>query len=157
MDAGVRIFGEGIGYTAGGGIGVNKHEQVIIYGIGFIPQGNLFTMYGDEGLQYIYYKDTYGYVSLEILPEVKGLAPYPSPNGDFWAWASRNKTGIWITEDNSNPVKLSATFSGMPRWSMDGQRLYFYENNKLFSANAQQKDVNLIGEFPGEEILGIIN
>lgn len=155
-DAGVRIFGEGIGYEEDGGMGVNKYEQVIVYNIGFVPQGNLFTMYGDEGLQYIYYKDTYGYISLEILPEVKGLAPYPSPTGEYWTWASHNKTGLWLTKDNSNPVELSSTFSGVPQWSLDGQAIYFYENNQLFSVNAQQCEVDLIGEFPGEEILGVI-
>ena len=155
-DAGLRIFGEGIGYPIVGEIGVNKFEELNVYNIGFIPQGNLFTFYGDEGLQYIYYKGAYGYGILEILPEVKGFVPYPSPTGDFWVWASRNKTGLWVTENNSKPVELSSNFSGVPLWSLDGQIIYFYENDQLFSANAPQYDVNLLGEFPGEEILGVI-
>ena len=156
MQAGVWIFGEGIGNPIVGEIGVKKYEELNVYNFGFIPQGNLFTFYGDEGLQYIYYKGQYGYNSLEILPEVKGFVPYPSSTGDFWAWASRDKTGLWVTEDNSNPVELSTTFSGVPLWSLDGKIIYFYENDQLFSANAPKYDVNLIGEFPGEEILGVI-
>ncbi len=109
-DAGLRIFGEGIGYPIVGEIGVKKFEELNVYNIGFNPQGNLFTFYGDEGLQYIYYKDKYGYRSLEILPEVKEFVPLPSPTGDYWAWASRNKTSLWITENNSNPVELSQNF-----------------------------------------------
>ena len=156
MQAGVYIFGEGLTHIVGE-IRAKKYEQLDVYNFGFIPQGNLLTFYGDEGLQYIYYKTEHGwYASLEILPEVKGFVPSPSPTGEYWAWASRNKTGIWITEDNSNPVELSSSFSGVPLWSLDGQILYFYENDQLFSANAPQYDVNLIGEFPGEEILGLI-
>ena len=150
------IFGEGIGIPIVGEIGIKKFEQLNAYGVGFIPQGNLFTVYGDEGLQYIYQKNKYGYNSLEILPEVKGFVPYPSPTGDYWAWASRNKTGLWITEDNDQPVELSANFSGVPLWNQDGKLIYFYENDQLFSASVPKYNVNLIGEFRGEEILGVI-
>ena len=156
MQAGVYIFGEGIGYPIVGEMGVKKSEELNVTNIGFIPQGNLFTFYGDEGLQYIYYKGKYGYGILEILPEVKGFVPYPSPTGDFWVWASRNMTGLWVTENNSNPVELSSNFSGVPLWSLDGQIIYFYENDQFFSANVPQHDVNLIGEFSGDEILGVI-
>jgi hypothetical protein len=157
MDAGLRIFGEGIGYPIVGEIGVKKFEQLIAYGIGFIPAGNLFTVYGDEGLQYIYYKGQYGYNSLEILSEVKGLTPSPSPTGDYWAWASRGQAGLWITENNSNPVELSPLFTGAPLWSQDGQNLYFFENNRLFFSSAPQFSGGvLIAEIPGQEILGFV-
>lgn len=156
MDAGLRIFGEGIGYPIVGEIGVKKFEQVVVYGIGFIPQGNLFTIYGDEGLQYIYYKGQYGYNSLEILPEVKGFLPYPSPTGEFWAWASRGQAGLWITENNSNPVELSPLFTGAPLWSQDGQNLYFFEDNRLFISSAPQFSGGvLMVEIPEQEILRI--
>ena len=122
MDAGLRIFGEGVGYPIVGEIGVKKFEKVIAYGIGFIPQGHLFTVYGDEGLQTIYYDKGY---TLNILPEVKGLAPYPSPTGDYWAWASRGQAGLWITENNGNPVEVSPLFTGAPLWSQDGQNHLF--------------------------------
>ncbi|HNT24647.1 MAG TPA: hypothetical protein PKM21_09795 [Anaerolineales bacterium] len=155
MDAGLRIFGEGIGYPIVGEIGIKKFEQLIAYGIGFIPQGNLFTVYGDEGLQTIYYDN--GNFSLNILPDVKGLTPYPSPTGDHWAWASRTQTGLWITENNSNPVELSSLFSGIPLWSQDGQTIYFFENNRLFSASAPQFSTGtLVVEISEEGILGLV-
>ena len=162
LDAGLRIFGESVPVLGPDGpiadeIGGSKFEPTIAYGIGFIPQRNLFTVYGDEGLQYIYYKGQYGYNSLEILPEVKGFVSYPSATGDYWIWASRGKTGLWVTEDNSNPVELSQIFSGVPLWSRDGQVIYFFENNQLFSASAPQFNVNLLVELQGREILGLIN
>ena len=155
MDAGLRIFGEGIGYPIVGEIGVKKFEQLTAYGIGFIPQGNLFTIYGDEGLQTIYYDN--GKYNLNILAKVKGLTPYPAPTGDYWAWASRGKAGLWITENNSNPVELSPLFSGSPLWSQDGQSLYFFENNRLFLSSAPQfSGGKLVVQIPGQEILAII-
>ena len=154
LDTGVRIFGEDIGYPIAGEIGIKKFEQLNAYGIGFIPQGNLFTVYGDAGLQTIYYDN--GKHSLNILPEVKGLTPYPSPTGDHWAWASRIQTGLWITENNSNPVELSPLFNGIPLWSQDGQTMFFFENNRLFSASAPQYGTaTLVVEIPGE-ILGLV-
>jgi hypothetical protein len=162
LDPGLMIFGESVPVLGADGpiigeIGRKKFEEIIAYGIGFIPQGNLFTVYGDEGLQYIYYKGQYGYNSLEILPEVKGLTPYPSPTGEYWAWASRGQAGLWITENNSNPVELSPLFSGVPLWSQDGQTIYFYENNRLFSASAPQFDTGvLVAETAGDEILGLV-
>ncbi|HSM24781.1 MAG TPA: hypothetical protein VK856_07975, partial [Anaerolineaceae bacterium] len=162
LDPGLMIFGESVPVLGPDGpivgeIGRKKFEQIIAYGLRFIPQGNLFTVYGDEGLQYIYYKGQYGHNSLEILPEVKGLEPYPSPTGEYWAWASRMNTGLWITENNSNPIALSHTFTGVPVWSQDGQTIYFYENNQLFSASAPQFDTEtLVIEIPGEDILGLV-
>ena len=162
LDAGLMIFGESVPVLGADGpiigeIGRKKFEQVIAYGIGFIPQGNLFTVYGDEGLQYIYYKGQYGYNSLEILPEVKGFMPYPSPTGEYWAWASRGKAGLWVTKNNSNPVELSQLFTGVPLWSPDGQTLYYFENNRLFASSAPQFSSGvLVVEIPGAEILGIV-
>ncbi len=155
MEAGLWIFGDGIGYPVVGEIGTKKFEQLNAYGIGFIKQGNLFTVYGDEGLQTIYYDN--GHYSLNILPEVKGLTPYPSPTGDHWAWASPTQTGLWITENNSNPIELSPLFSGIPLWSQDGQTIYFFENNRLFSASAPQFNTGtLVVEISEEEILGLV-
>lgn len=162
LEPGLMIFGESVPVLGADGpimgeIGRKKFEQIIAYGLRFIPQGNLFTVYGDEGLQYIYYKGQYGYNSLEILPEVKGLVPYPSPTGDYWAWASRMNTGLWITENNSNPIELSPLFTGVPVWGQDGQTIYFFENNRLFSASAPQFSTEtLVVEIPGEEILGLV-
>ncbi len=154
MDAGLRIFGEGIGYPVAGDIGVKKYVQMEAYTIGFIPQGNLFTVYGDEGLQSIF--SDKGNFSVDILPEVKGLMPYPSPTGDHWAWASAIQSGLWITTNNHNPVELSSLFSGVPLWSQDGKAIYFFENNRIFTASAPEFDTGtLVVEIP-EEILGLV-
>jgi hypothetical protein len=154
MDIGLLIFGEGVGYPTVGDIGVKKFEELTVYGIRFIPQGNLFTLYGDEGLQYIYYDEVY---RLNTLPEVKGLSPSPSPTGEYWAWASRTLTGLWVTVNNSNPNELSPLFTGVPVWSQDGQTIYFYENNRLFSASAPQFSIGtLVVEIPAGEILGLV-
>jgi hypothetical protein len=105
-------------------------------------------------LQNIYYDKTY---SLNILPEVKGLTPSPSPSGEYWVWASRIQPGLWVTENNSNPMELSPIFTGVPLWSQDGQTIYFYENNRLFSASAPHFSTGiLVAEIPGEEILGLV-
>jgi hypothetical protein len=154
MEIGLLIFGKNIGFPAVGDIGVKKFEELTVYGIGFIPQGNLFTLYGDEGLQTIYYDEVY---SLDILPEVKGLIPSPSPTGEYWAWASRTQTGLWVTVNNSSPTDLSPLFTGVPVWSKDGQTIYFFEINRLFSANAPQFSTGtLVVEIPAGEILGLV-
>lgn len=154
MQIGLLIFGEGIGVPTVGNIGVKKFEELTVYGIRFIPQGNLFTLYGDEGLQYIYYDEVY---KLNILPEVKGLSPSPSPTGEYWAWASRTQTGLWVTENNSSPTDLSPLFTGVPVWSQDGQTIYFFELNRLFSASAPQFSTGtLVVEIPEGEILGLV-
>jgi hypothetical protein len=114
-------------------------------------------VYGDEGLPYIYYNGPYGYINLEILPEVKGLTPYPSPTGEYWVWSSSLNTGLWITEKNSNPIELSPLFTGMPLWSQDGQTIYFFENNRLFLASAPEFSTGtLVVEISGEQILGLV-
>ncbi len=160
LDPGLMIFGESVPVLGADGpvigeIGRKKFEQIIAYGIGFIPQGNLFTIYDDGGLQTIYYDN--GHYSLKPLPEVKELTPYPSPTGNYWAWASRGKAGLWITENNINPVELSPLFTGSPLWSQDGQSLYFFENDRLFLSSAPQfSGGKLVVQIPGQEILAII-
>ena len=162
LDVGLMIFGESVPVLGADGpiageIGFKKFEQMIAYDIGFIPVGNLFTVYGDAGLQTIYYKGQYGYNSLEILSEVKGLTPSPSPTGDYWSWSSRVNPGLWITENNSNPVDLSPIFNGTPLWSQDGQSLYFFEFNRLFLSSAPQfSGGTLVVEIPGQDILAIV-
>ena len=161
LDAGLMIFGESVPVLGADGpiageIGLKKFEQTIAYGIGFLPAGNLFTVYGDAGLQAIYYKGQYGYNSMEIRPEVKGLVPFPAPNGETWAWAARSESGLWVTESNENPVKLSTSFSGVPLWDEKGQTLYFFENSNLYSASAPQFNKELLAEISGEELLGVI-
>ncbi len=156
LDPGLRIFGEGIGYPAAGEIGTKKFEQLDAYTVSFVPQGNLFIIYGYDSQQFIFDES---FANLEIPAEVVQFTPYAAPNGAYWAWSSRAKSGLWVTtERNMNPVGLSVSFSGVPQWSKDGQTIYFFENNQLFSASAPQFSTKtLITEISGVEILGLIN
>lgn len=163
LDQGLYIFGESVPVLGpdgpiAGEIGRKKFEQVTAYSIGFIPQGNLFTVYGDEGLQQIYYKGEYGWVSLDSLPEVKGLKPYPGPEGSYWAWASyySGKPGLWITQNSSNPIQLSSLYTGTPVWNQDGDTLYYIENSQLFKAQAPQFIPELMVEFQGIALFTLI-
>ncbi len=56
LEIGLMIFGESVPVLGSDGpiageIGFKKFEKITAYGLGFIPAGNLFTVYGDEGLQ----------------------------------------------------------------------------------------------------------
>jgi len=155
LDPGLRIFGEGIGYPAAGEIGFKKFEQLDVYTTSLVPQGNLFVIYGYEGQQFVFDEN---FANLEIPAEVVQFTPYAAPNGGYWAWSSRAKSGLWITtKRNMNPVEVSVSFSGVPQWSKDGQTIYFFENNQLFSASAPQFNTKtMIIEISGVEILGLI-
>ncbi|NMC79570.1 MAG: hypothetical protein GYA59_09440 [Chloroflexi bacterium] len=133
---------------------LKKFEPLPAYSIGFVPEGQLFTIFGDEGLQAIY--DANG-AAVNILPEVKGLKPYPAPTGDFWAWASyySGKTGLWVTQNNADPIELSSLATSEPVWSRDGQTIYYVENNQLFSASAPDFSATLLLEVPNAEMLGV--
>ena len=153
LDAGLMLFGEGVGYPVAGEFGYKKFELLNAYTIRFIPQGNLFLIFGDDGQPFIFNDQL---SNMDIPAEVSGLSPYASPTGDNWAWSSHAQSGLWITERNMNPVELSALFSGVPLWSPDGQTIYFYEFNRLFSASAPQFDTGtLVVEVPGD-ILGLV-
>lgn len=153
LDAGLMLFGEGVGYPVAGEFGYKKFELLNAYTVRFIPQGNLFLIFGDDGQPFIFNDQL---SNMDIPAEVSGLAPYASPTGDNWAWSSHAQSGLWITERNMNPVELSALFSGVPLWSPDGQTIYFYEFNRLFSASAPQFDTGtLVVEVPGD-ILGLV-
>lgn len=154
LDAGLMLFGEGVGYPVAGEFGYKKFELLNAYTVSFIPQGNLFLIYGDDGQQFIFNDQL---SNMEIPAEVSGFSPYASPTGEYWAWASRVQSGLWITERNLRPGELSPLFSGVPLWSQDGQTIYFYENNRLFSASAPQFDTGvLVVETGGDEILGLV-
>ncbi len=163
LEIGLMVFGEGVPVLGSDGpipgeIGRKKYEKVIAYDLAFIRQGNIYTLYGDDGLDNIYYEGDYGwYIILDILPEVKGFMPYPSSTGDYWAWASRDKPGLWVTENNSNPIELSPLFSGVPLWNEDGQSLYYYEFSRFFISSAPEfGGGTLVAEIPGQDILAII-
>ncbi len=164
LDNGLFIFGESVPVLGADGpiageIGLKKFEEVTAYSIGFIPQGNLFTAYEDEGLGHVYSNDGYGWVSLDIPPDVKGLKPYPGTEGSYWAWASyySGKPGLWITQNNSNPIQISSLFTGTPVWNQDGNTLYYIENDQLFRAQAPHFIPELMVEFPGIVLFSIVS
>ena len=117
LDAGTYIFGQGLN--------LKKFQKVSAYSIGYVPEIQAFTIFGDGGLEYIY---NGGGASLEIPPEVKGLKPYPSPSSDTWVWASyySGKTGLWVTSDYMEPIEISPLYTGAPYWSEDGPNILLY-------------------------------
>lgn len=155
LTPGLMLFGEGIGYPAAGEIGYKKFEQLDAYTVSFIPQGNLFLVYGGDGQKFVFNDQL---ADMDIPSEVYQSTPYTSPGGAHWAWSSRSKKGLWVTIDrNKNPVELSSLFSGVPVWSANGESIYYYEFNRLFSASAPQFDRStLVVEIAGEEIVGLV-
>jgi WD40 repeat protein len=153
LDAGLMLFGEGVGYPVAGDFGYKKFELLNAYTVRFIPQGNLFLIFGDDGQPFIFNDQL---SNMDIPAEVSGFTPYASPTGDYWAWSSRAQSGLWITERNMNPVEVSRLFTGIPFWSQDGQTIYFYENNRLFSASAPQFSTATLVVEISEDILGLV-
>ena len=147
LDPGLYIFSEDIPRK--------KFEYVIAYNIDFVQEGGLFTVFGDEGLQNIYTDDG---TEVDIPVEVTKLKPYPSLQGDYWAWASyySGKPGLWVTGNDSLPVELSSEFIGTLVWNEDGQTIYFYENNQLLMASAPYFQRDFVMDIPGTEILGLV-
>jgi WD40 repeat protein len=159
LGIGLMIFGEAVPVLGADGpiigeFGFKKFEEVTAYSIGFNPQGNFFTIYGEGGLQNIYYDNGKG--RLNILPEVKDLVPYPSPGGDYWAWASSWQAGLWITENNSNPFEISPPFTGRPVWSWDGKTMYFIENDRILLASSPYFVPEFLQEVPDAELQGLV-
>jgi len=146
LEPGTYIFGEGFPFK--------KFEYILAYTIDFIPEGQLFAIYTDLGLEYIYQNN----MAVSIPPEVQGLKPFPSPDGRYWAWASyfSGTTGLWAAETNTNPVEISPFFTGTPVWSQDGQTIYFVEDGLLFSASAPDFQGEILMEIPNGEMLGLV-
>ncbi len=154
--AGTYIFGESVPVN-GDNEHIRKFDEVIAYGVESLSRTNLFAVYSDGGLDHLY--DTKGSF-LTIPPEVLGLKPYPAPQADsLWAWSSYHagKTGLWLSGGSlPAPLEISPLFSGAPAWSSDGQRLYFFEMNRLFYVEAPAFDAVLLVEIPGGEILNLV-
>ncbi len=155
LEFGLMAFGEDIGYPAAGDIGYKKFELLDAYTVWFLPQGNLFLVYGWDGQQFIF---DHQLRNMEVPTEVLQYTPYVSPTGDYWVWSSRSQNGLWITtEQNMNPVELPSFFSGVPVWSEDGASFYFYEFSRLFLTSAPQfSGGTLVVEITGEEIVGLV-
>lgn len=72
-------------------------------------------------------------------PFVEGF-PSISPDGQLLAYTS-NRSGageIWLSRypdvDSAPPVQVSRNGGAEPRWSRDGQKLYFLEGQRMMSA-----------------------
>ncbi|MEA4906024.1 MAG: hypothetical protein VB089_00300 [Anaerolineaceae bacterium] len=137
-------------YTFGAHTSLKKLTGDEFYSISYIPQGELFAILGEGGLQEVYATDG---SPVNIPSEVAGLKPLPAPQGDYWAWASyySGKTGLWIT-GSASPLEISAQFTGDPVWSQDGQTLYYIEDNALYQASAPDFSPALLMEEPGIEL-----
>ncbi|MDY6866806.1 MAG: hypothetical protein SVT56_02710 [Chloroflexota bacterium] len=152
---GTYSFGDRLGMSDVG-IMFGKFEQINAFGVELLDPGNLFALYTGDGLSHLF--DTTGF-PISIPNEVAGLKPYPSPNGDYWAWYPYygDNTSLWITDQQSNPMKLSTSVSGNVIWGDTGNRLYFYESNQIFYADAPDFKTKLFAEIPVSQILVIGN
>jgi hypothetical protein len=152
---GTYSFGERLGMSDVG-IKIKKFEKINAYNVELLDSGNLFAVYTDEGLTHLF--DVTGF-PISIPNAVSGLKPFPSPNGNYWAWYPYygDNTALWITEQQSNPIQLSTTSSGNVIWSNDGGRLYFFEGNRIFYADAPDFSPTLFTEIPDSQIFVIGN
>ncbi len=154
LDPGLRIFGEGIGYPAAGEIGTKKFEQLDAYTVSLFRR-EIFLSFMDMIVSNLFLMRTLliwksrrkWFSLLPMLHQTELIGP-----------GLLAKSRLWVTtERNINPVGLSASFSGVPQWSQDGQTIYFFENNQLYLASAPQFNTKtLITEIGGVEIPGLI-
>ena len=154
VQAGLYVFSEDIPFK--------KFIQLEneVFNIGFNSEANIFTIYGGaSGLQAIFDKNLMG---VQIPSEVEGLRPYPSPNGDYWAWISyyNAQPGLWVTGNNISPIVINSIYipDDLPRpvWNTAGDTLYFVEIDYVMAASAP--DFSVVAQFniPGEQILGLV-
>ena len=150
---GTYSFGERLGFSDAG-IKIKKFEPINAYNVELLDPGNLFAIYTEEGLSHLF--DTSGF-PISIPNAVTGLKPYPSPNGDYWVWYPYygDNTALWITDQQSNPIELSTTSSGNVVWGDGGNRLYFYELNQIFYADAPSFNPIFFAEIPDSQIYAI--
>jgi hypothetical protein len=155
LEPGLWLIEENIGQPVAGDFGVMRFDDSIAYAIEYIPQDSFFTIYGDNGIHSIYSDDAI--YSFDFFPEIKDLSPFPSPNSEYWAWASQIFSGLWVLDSDGNLFEISSDFTGIPLWSRDGERLYFYENDRILSAIAPDYEtVTVFAELRGETLIGLV-
>lgn len=147
------VFGESLG-MGDVGIKFKKFEYINAYGVELLEPGNLFALYTDEGLSYLF--DTTGF-PIPIPDSVMGLKPFPSPTGEYWAWYPYygDRKGLWVTDSQQNLFELSTVSSGNVLWSGEGDRLYFFEMNQIFYADTSDFNPTLFAEIPVSQIFAI--
>lgn len=149
-DYGTYCFGERLGY--GDPVtNFKKFEYINAYNVELLDPGDHFAVYTDEGLTHLF--DVTGF-PIAIPNAVSGLKPFPSPTGEYWAWYPYygDNTALWISEGQSNPIEISTTSSGNVVWSADGNRLYFFEGNQIFYADAPDFNPTVFAEIPVSQI-----
>lgn len=152
---GTYSFGESLG-MGDASIKIKKFEYINAYNVELLDPGNLFTIYTDEGLSHLF--DETGF-PISIPDGVAGLKPFPSPSGNYWAWYPYfgDNTGLWVTDNQMNVFELSATASGNVIWNQDGDTVYFFEDNRIFNAQAPDFSPTLLTEILDSQIYAIEN
>jgi hypothetical protein len=152
-DYATYCFGERLGY--GDPVtNFKKFEYINAYNVELLDPGDHFAVYTEQGLTHLF--DVTGF-PITIPNAVAGLKPYPSPNGEYWAWYPYygDNTSLWITNQGANPLQISSTISGNVIWGDSGDRLYFFEGNQIFSADAPDFVPVLFTEIPAYQINAI--
>jgi hypothetical protein len=152
-DYGTYSFGESLGMNDAG-IKIKKFEYINAYGVELLDPGNLFAIYTEQGLSHLF--DETGF-PIAIPSAVSGLKPFPSPTGDYWVWYPYygDSIGLWVTDDQSTVFELSATASGNVVWSNGGERVYFFETNRIFYADAPGFIPTLFVDIPVNQVYAI--
>ena len=149
-DYGTYVFGESMGMEDVG-VKIKKFEYINALNVELLDPGDHFAVYTDEGLTHLF--DNTGF-PIAIPNAVAGLKPFPSSRGDYWAWYPYygDNTSLWITEQQSNPIEISTSSSGNVLWGNDGGRLYFFEGNRIFYADAPDFIPAVFAEIPVSQI-----
>jgi hypothetical protein len=150
---GTYSFGKRLGMSEMG-VTLKKFEPINAFSVELLDPGNLFAVYTEQGLTHLF--DSTGF-PIPIPNEVSGLKPFPSPTGDYWVWYPYygDNTGLWLTDNQMNLFELSVSSLGNVVWSNGGDRVYFYELNQIFYADAPGFNPTLYLEIPDSQIYAI--
>ena len=154
FEPGLYVFSEDMPFKK-----FEKPDEEALY-IDFIPEGNLFTIFGGaSGLQAIYDKNLN---SVTIPAQLEGLMPLPAPGGKYWAWVSYAdfNPGLWVSGEGIDPVPLNTDYLSSefpdPVWNTSGDTLYYVMNNQVYAARGYGFAGEFLFNFPAEEIRGLV-
>ncbi|MBN2499498.1 MAG: hypothetical protein JXB38_01950, partial [Anaerolineales bacterium] len=114
-------------------LGVDFSEQILIGAPGYPifreEDGAFYVGVEDRGMMRI---TTAGQV--DEIPAPVNLNPYPSPDGEFWAWGSTD--GLWIGLYDEPPVQVGGIeAAAYLRWTPDGSTLFFTDFSAIYRAD----------------------